>query len=107
MKNQPVVKLVIIGDCGVGKTNILLRYSDNAFKLNYLSTIGVDFKVKTVIIDGQRIKFQIWDTAGQQRYRNIIQAYYKNSAGIILTYAINDEQSFLNICNRISIQKNG
>jgi small GTP-binding protein len=65
MKNEHLLKLVIIGDCGVGKTNILLRFSENTFKLNYVSTIGVDFKIKTVQIGDQRIKFQIWDTAGQ------------------------------------------
>jgi small GTP-binding protein len=65
MKNEHLLKLVIIGDCGVGKTNILLRFAENTFKLNYVSTIGVDFKIKTVQVGDQRIKFQIWDTAGQ------------------------------------------
>ncbi len=60
-----MVKLIIIGDCGVGKTNVLMRYCENTFKLNYVSTIGVDFKIKTGQSEDTRIKFQILDTAGQ------------------------------------------
>ena len=75
-----------------------MRYCENTFKLNYVSTIGVDFKIKSVQIDDTRIKFQIWDTAGQERYRNIAQTYYKGAAGIILTYSVTDEKSFTNIC---------
>jgi len=65
MKNEYLVKLIIIGDCAVGKTNILMRYCENAFKNNYSATIGVDFKVKSMQIDDVKIKMQIWDTAGQ------------------------------------------
>lgn len=67
-KNEPqsyTVKLIVIGDSGVGKTNILLRYCDSDFKNNYVATIGVDFKVKPITIDGRKLKLQIWDTAGQ------------------------------------------
>lgn len=74
-----------------------MRYCENTFKLNYVSTIGVDFKIKTVQIEETRVKFQIWDTAGQERYRNIAQTYYKGAAGIILTYSVTDEKSFANI----------
>jgi Ras-related protein Rab-8A len=63
--NSYTVKLIIVGDSGVGKTNLLLRYCDGEFKTNYVPTIGVDFKIKTVHLDGCKLKLQIWDTAGQ------------------------------------------
>jgi Ras-related protein Rab-8A len=66
-----MAKLIVIGDSGVGKTNIILNFSEKEFKDNYVATIGVDFKVKTLEINNKRIKMQIWDTAGQERYRNI------------------------------------
>lgn len=89
-KKEHFVKLIIVGDTGVGKTNILMRYCDDAFKENYVSTIGVDFKLKKVDLSGEKIKFQIWDTAGQERYRNITQAYYNGAAGIVLVYSVAD-----------------
>ena len=64
-KSDYLVKLIIIGDCGVGKTNILMRYCEGTFKHNYVSTIGVDFKIKSLQVGDTRLKFQIWDTAGQ------------------------------------------
>ena len=88
------MKLIIIGDCGVGKTNLLFRFCENKFKENYVATIGVDFKIKTITVRDKRIKLQIWDTAGQERFRNVTQAYYKGAAGILLTYSINDGRSF-------------
>ena len=94
---QYLLKLIIIGDCGVGKTNILVRFCDNVYKPNYVATIGVDFKLKSMTIANKKIKFQIWDTAGQQRYRTIAQTYYKGVAGIILAYSITDDRSFQNL----------
>jgi Ras-related protein Rab-8A len=90
MKNEYLVKLIIIGDCAVGKTNMLMRYCENSFKNNYTATIGVDFKVKSIQVENMKIKMQIWDTAGQERYRNIAQTYYKGAAGIIMTYSVSD-----------------
>jgi small GTP-binding protein len=101
-KNEPqtyTVKLIVIGDSGVGKTNILLRYCDSDFKSNYVATIGVDFKVKPIAVDGRKLKLQIWDTAGQERFKTINQAYYKGAAGIVLVYSVTDPNSFENICN--------
>lgn len=94
-----LLKVIIIGDSGVGKSNILVRFCENEFKTSYVATIGVDFKIKTVSVDGTRLKFQIWDTAGQERYRTITQTYYKGAYGIILTYSIGDQRSFESVGN--------
>jgi Ras-related protein Rab-8A len=92
-----VVKAVIIGDSGVGKTNILLRYCDNCFKPSYSSTIGVDFKIKTIQVEEFKIKLQIWDTAGQEKFKNISSTFYKGALVIILTYSIDSASSFTNV----------
>jgi Ras-related protein Rab-8A len=94
-----VVKAVIIGDSGVGKTNILLRYCDNCFKPAYSSTIGVDFKVKTLQVEEYKIKLQIWDTAGQEKFKNLATTFYRGALIIILTYAIDSATSFANVEN--------
>ena len=96
------VKIVIIGDSGVGKTNILLRFCDNQFKTNYTSTIGVDFKIKIIPVEDCKIKLQIWDTAGQERFKNVNQTYYKGAIAVLLVYSIDDEKSFSNVgnCNK-------
>ena len=83
-------KVIVIGDSGVGKTNLILRFSDKNFNNNYVATIGVDFKIKTITIGDKRIRLQLWDTAGQQRFRTITETYYKGAAGIVLTYSIKD-----------------
>lgn len=87
-------KVVLIGDCNVGKTSLLLRFSDNIFNENPFSTIGVDFKIKTLKVDDKIIKMQIWDTAGQERYRSISQAYFRNTHGCIAVYDITNRESF-------------
>ena len=97
VERDSLAKVIIIGDSGVGKTNLLTKFCDGVFKDSYVATIGVDFKLKTVIIEDTKFKLQIWDTAGQQRFRNITQTYYKGASGIILAYAINNKQSFKNI----------
>merc|ERR1719229_791756 len=89
------------GDSGVGKSCLLLRFSDDSFTTSFITTIGIDFKIKTIELDGKRIKLQIWDTAGQERFRTITTAYYRRAMGIFLVYDITDEQSFLNIRNWI------
>lgn len=66
---------------------------------SHLTTIGIDFKIKTIDVDGKKIRMQIWDTAGQERFKTITQTYYKGAMGIILTYAINDRQSFMALEN--------
>ena len=77
-------KLVIIGNSGVGKSSLLLRFADDTFSDTYLTTIGVDFRFRTLPIDGKNVKLQIWDTAGQERFRTITSAYYKVHLFIII-----------------------
>ncbi|CAD8160875.1 unnamed protein product [Paramecium octaurelia] len=94
-----LIKILLIGDSGVGKTNVLLRFCENNFQPTYLSTIGIDFKIKSIDVEGKKIKMQIWDTAGQERFKTITQTYYKGAMGIILVYSIDDKDSFSNISN--------
>ncbi len=92
-----LVKLVVLGDSAVGKTNILLRFTNRTCQMTHISTIGVDFKVKTITLDKTKVKLQIWDTAGQERYRNITEIYYKGAAGIVFVYSVTDRHSFEHI----------
>lgn len=107
-------KLLIIGNSSVGKTSFLFRYADDSFTSAFVSTVGIDFKVKTVFRHEKRVKLQIWvgmdlisafifyhklciyvqDTAGQERYRTITTAYYRGAMGFILMYDITNEESF-------------
>ncbi|NXC15786.1 RAB3B protein, partial [Corythaeola cristata] len=87
-------KLLIIGNSSVGKTSFLFRYADDTFTPAFVSTVGIDFKVKTVYRNDKRVKLQIWDTAGQERYRTITTAYYRGAMGFILMYDITSEDSF-------------
>ncbi|CAN1230888.1 Ras-related protein RABE1c, partial [Linum grandiflorum] len=86
---------------GVGKSCVLLRFSDGSFTTSFITTIGIDFKIRTIELDGKRIKLQIWDTAGQERFRTITTAYYRGAMGILLVYDVTDESSFNNIRNWI------
>ncbi|XP_071387541.1 ras-related protein Rab-8B-like [Centroberyx affinis] len=94
-------KLLLIGDSGVGKTCLLFRFSEDAFNTTFISTIGIDFKIRTIELNGKRVKLQIWDTAGQERFRTITTAYYRGAMGIMLVYDICNEKSFENIKNWI------
>uniref|UniRef100_A0AAQ4PKL7 small monomeric GTPase n=1 Tax=Gasterosteus aculeatus aculeatus TaxID=481459 RepID=A0AAQ4PKL7_GASAC len=94
-------KLLLIGDSGVGKTCLLFRFSEDSFNTTFISTIGIDFKIRTIELDGKRVKLQIWDTAGQERFRTITTAYYRGAMGIMLVYDISNEKSFENIKNWI------
>ena len=87
-------KIIIIGDSGVGKSNILGRYLTNTFKQDTKSTVGVEFGSKKISVNGVNIKLQIWDTAGQERYRSITSAYYKGSKGCFIVYDITSNQTF-------------
>jgi len=95
-------KIVVIGDSGVGKTQLLERFSKNTFDLESKSTIGVEFSTKLINIDNLKIKLQLWDTAGQERYRAITSAYYRGAFGVILCFDLTKHISFENI-----IKENG
>jgi len=90
-------KVVLIGDSGVGKSNLLSRFTRNEFSLETKTTIGVEFATRSIQCEGKITKAQIWDTAGQERYRAITSAYYRAAVGALLVYAINSRNSFRNI----------
>lgn len=99
-------KIVLVGDSGVGKSNLLCRFISNEFYKNNQTTIGVEFSSKTLKIDNQLVKAQIWDTAGQERYRALTSAYYRNAVGAFLIYDITDRDSFENLKKWMSEIKN-
>lgn len=96
------IKLLMIGDSGVGKTCLLLRYANDSFSPTFITTIGIDFKIKNIEIDDKRVKLQIWDTAGQERFRTITTSYFRGAQGIVLVYDVTDRRSFESIRNWIS-----
>ena len=98
MNSDYLIKLAIIGDQSVGKSNLVLTMVEGqSFQENYTATIGVDFKVKHLELGGKLIKCSIWDTAGQERFRTITSNYYRGADGIILVYDVTNETSFHNI----------
>ncbi|CAI9734727.1 ras-related protein Rab-35 [Octopus vulgaris] len=90
-------KLLIIGDSSVGKSCLLLRFAENTFSPSYITTIGVDFKIRTVECNGEKVKLQIWDTAGQERFRTITSTYYRGTHGVIIVYDVTSGESFANV----------
>uniref|UniRef100_A0A0A9Z827 Ras-related protein Rab-1A n=1 Tax=Lygus hesperus TaxID=30085 RepID=A0A0A9Z827_LYGHE len=92
-------KLLLIGDSGVGKSCLLLRFADDLYSESYISTIGVDFKIRTIQLDDKIIKLQIWDTAGQERFRTITSSYYRGAHGIIVVYDLTEAESFASLKN--------
>ena len=105
-KKEFTYKILLLGDSSVGKTCILTRYSDNIFQEEHMATIGLDFKIKNVNLDnGKTVKVQIWDTAGQDRFKSITKNYYKGAHGIILIYDVTFRRTFDNVKNWINIIK--
>lgn len=93
MKNEKknfdyLFKAIIVGNSAVGKTNIILRFTEGIYKSSYMSTIGVDFKIKTLDVDGKRVRLQVWDTAGQCRFQNIVKTYFQGSSGILFVFLL-------------------
>jgi len=88
------LKILIIGESGVGKSSLLLRFTDDTFDPDIGATIGVDFKVKTLTVDGNKTKLAIWDTAGQERFRTLTPSYYRGAQGVILVYDTSNRSSF-------------
>lgn len=92
-----LLKILLLGDAGVGKTSLMQRFTEDIFNRTYISTIGIDFKVRTIEMKGKRVRLQIWDTAGQERFHAIGVSYYRTAMGIMLVYDIARRQSFDNI----------
>jgi small GTP-binding protein len=103
-----LVKLLIIGDSAVGKTSILIRFTDDEFSTSHLATVGIDIKNKTFELDRDVVKLQIWDSAGQERFHSIASSFYKGAMGILLVYDCTNEDSFRNVGKWLhSIQTHG
>ncbi|VDM98307.1 unnamed protein product [Thelazia callipaeda] len=99
MSYNYLFKIVIVGDHNCGKSCILLRFAENSFRHDHISTLGVDFKLKTVKLGRDRIRLELWDTAGMERYRTIYNSYYHSAHGIMCVYDLTDEKSFDNLRN--------
>ncbi|CAF91844.1 unnamed protein product, partial [Tetraodon nigroviridis] len=108
-----LIKLLALGDSGVGKTTFLHRYTDNKFNRKFTTTVGIDFREKRVMytgtgVDGMternfRIHLQLWDTAGQERFRSLTTAFFRDAMGFLLMFDLTDRQSFLNVRNWMSM----
>ena len=96
-KSDHNFKFVVIGDTGAGKSSVLLRFADNAFQDSYMATVAVDFRHRTVTINGESCKLQIWDTSGQERYRTITSAYYRGADAIVMVYDVTNQESIRHI----------
>jgi small GTP-binding protein len=94
MAAEELLKILVIGESAVGKSCLLLRYTENHFTETFMTTIGVDFKTKFLTIDGKSVKLQIWDTAGQEKFRSITKAYYRGAHGILVVFDISRRDTF-------------
>lgn len=96
-KNRIILKILTLGDSAVGKSALLVRYTQNKFNSGYLSTVGIDYQSKKINYQNRDIEMQIWDSAGQEKYRAISKQYYKKANGILLLYDVTSRESFLGI----------
>lgn len=94
MDYKYLFKVILVGDAGVGKTAMVRRFTKGFFPFQEAPTIGVDMSVKTVVVDGEKVKFKIWDSAGQERFKSITTSYYRNADAAIIVYSVDDEDSF-------------
>lgn len=92
-----VFKILTIGDSAVGKTCLVLRFTENKYSTDFMSTVGIDFKIKICKIKGKTVKLQVWDTSGQERFKTITNKYYKSGDGILLVYDVTNLNSFLSL----------
>ena len=100
-------KLLLIGNSSVGKSSLLFRFVENVWDDSFVPTIGVDFKLKTLEVNGKKVKLQIWDTAGKERFKNITASYYRGGNGVLVVYDITERESFDNLTSwLIEIEKN-
>mmetsp|Transcript_32618 Transcript_32618/g.79359 ORF Transcript_32618/g.79359 Transcript_32618/m.79359 type:complete len:215 (-) Transcript_32618:552-1196(-) len=97
MPSYSLMKILLLGDSGVGKTCLALRFVGEKFQKSFKVTVGIDFKVKEFNVDGKSVKVQIWDTAGQERFRSVATNYYRKAAGVVLVYDVNNYESFQNL----------
>eukprot|EP00668_Euglena_longa_P048101 GGOE01065162.1.p1 GENE.GGOE01065162.1~~GGOE01065162.1.p1 ORF type:complete len:227 (+),score=76.27 GGOE01065162.1:58-681(+) len=97
LAKPPLIKLLLIGESGVGKSCLMVRFAEDTFSESYLSTIGIDFKARDVDVGGQRCSLQVWDTAGQEQFRTITAAFYRGAHGIALVYDVTNRSTFSNI----------
>ena len=97
-----IIKILIIGDSTVGKTNFVYKFSEDKFSENYFASTGIELKTTSIQIDGKSIKIQLWDTAGQEKYRAMTKNLYLKSQGIIILFDITNETSFINLKNWMS-----
>jgi small GTP-binding protein len=105
--NHPIpydflTKILLIGDSGVGKTSLLVRFNEQTFTTTHITTIGIDLRSKVVDVEGSKVKVQIWDTAGQERFQSITKSYYRGSHAILLVYDTSDLKSFKRITHWVS-----
>lgn len=93
--NKPTpLKVLIIGNSGAGKSSMLVRFANNTFNVNYTATIGIDFKIKDIVINNKDYKLQIWDSAGQERFKTLTRNYFRGAMGIILVYDVTQRETF-------------
>lgn len=100
-ENETTIKVMVIGDQAVGKSSIMLRYTENIFSVNMMGTAGIDVRKKIIKIQNQTIRLLIYDSAGHERFRQITQTQYKGAKGIILVYDLTDSKTFENVINWI------
>ena len=92
--SDQIFKILLLGDAGVGKSSIILRYKKNEFNASMVSSIGVDFKTKDIIVNDKKVKLQLWDTAGHERFRTITTSYYRGAHGIATVFDLSERESF-------------
>ena len=95
--NDTPYKIIIIGDSNVGKSSLLACYADNTYCNDYKATVGMDLRFKTIMYNEKKLKLQIWDTSGQERYNALRSSFYRNTKGIILVYDVTDFKTFINV----------